>query len=430
MKHQKQPAITMIQPKDREETAGGCLDIQELFSSPPTEIYPAHEHSQERGLYIHIPFCVSKCSYCDFASFAGQDHRIEDYLQALSAELQVLSQLTENEVFTSIFLGGGTPTALGKERLAYLLDQITSQFHLADDAEWTCEANPESATLEILTAARQAGVNRLSLGVQSFDTEELRLLARIHGPDAPQQALVYARAAGFENISLDLMFGLPEQRIEAWEETLDRALALNSKHLSIYGLILEGGTPLEKQVAQGCIPQPGEQSYLDMENLLIDKLQSAGFIRYEISNWSLPGYQSRHNRLYWRQDPWLGAGLSAHTFWRGRRYCHSSDLDTYIRAWQGPRHSGVLCDIHGPEIIDPAREAEDAVIFGLRMIEGIDCENFLKRYGYRLEDRWHMELAQAFERNWLVMTEGHLCLHPSAIPISNEVFELFIDIKD
>ena len=408
--------------------AGFARHWRELFAHTPDVSQLSHSHSRKRGLYIHIPFCASKCSYCDFASFVASEGQIDDYLGVLRRELDVIGEIAAGDRFTSVFLGGGTPTVLGPERLRGLARAIRDRFTLSVDCEWTCEANPESATEPTLAAARESGISRLSLGVQSFDADELRTLGRIHDVRQPVQAAEVARQAGFDNINVDLIFGLPEQRPATWRETLCRALEMGAEHLSIYGLTLEGDTPLQREVEEGARPEPDEDAYLAMEAILNETLPAAGYTRYEISNWSKPGWDCRHNRLCWRQGPWLGAGVSAHTFWRGRRYRHSADLRTYIEAGTvASAQAGVMFDIHDLELIDERREAEDAMIFGLRLLEGIDAAIFADRYGYRPQDRWGDEIDNAVKRGWLTVEREHIRLTPKAIPVSNELFVLFLD---
>ncbi len=416
------------EPINRAENAGSTAALRELFAESETVSQLAHRYGEGRGLYVHIPYCSSKCTYCDFASTIGEGDEIDRYLEALFLELETLSHAVEGERFTSVFIGGGTPTVLGAERLKRLNDVIQTRFTFAAYIEWTCEANPESASREVLRAARSSGVNRLSIGAQSFAAGTLRLLGRIHDAERTLVAVENARDAGFERLNIDLIYGVPGQSPQEWRETLESALDLEPEHLSVYGLILEHGTPLELAVQAGHIPEPDEDRFLEMDALTGDRLSHAGFNRYEIGNWCLDGRQCRHNLLYWLQAPWLGVGVAAHTFWRGRRYRHSRRIEPYVQQWlANGRVSGMMVDVHELESIDESREAEDSIVFGLRLLDGLDGEVFQRRYGYRPQERWANEIELAIERGWLC-AEGHrIRIPPEAIAISNEVLGLFVE---
>lgn len=415
-------------PTHREEIAGPGVAVGELFAESESVSQLAHVHGKGRGLYVHVPFCSSKCTYCDFASTVGKEDEIDRYLEALFLELETLSHAAEGERFTSVFVGGGTPTVLGPERLKRLNEAIQAGFGLADDVEWTCEANPESAARETLRAARASGVNRLSIGAQSFSAETLRLLGRVHDAERTRAAVQNARDVGFERLNLDLINGVPGQSPQEWQQTLESALELEPEHLSVYGLILEGGTPLERAVQTGHIRELDEKRSLEMDALTVERLNCAGFTRYEISNWCREGGPCRHNQLYWLQVPWLGAGVAAHTFWHGRRYRHSRRVEAYVQQWlANGRVRGMMVDLHDLESIDESREAEDSMIFGLRLTDGLDTEAFQRRYGYRPQERWMREIEQAIERGWLRVGGSRLCIPADAIAISNELLGLFVE---
>ena len=255
---------------------------------------------EEISIYIHIPFCVQKCAYCDFASFAGRLSQRESYVEAVCREMRAQAAFFGRRRVRTVFFGGGTPTLLEGRQLATLMDALRACFDLAPDAEVTMEGNPGTLTPENLAAYRAAGVNRLSLGVQSLDDALLSSIGRIHTAQEAVQAVRMAQKEGFDNLSLDLMLGLPGQTPELWRETLERALSLGIPHVSCYALILEEGTPLNAQAAAGtCAPLPDEEALSDMDAITGELTRAAGLARYEVSNYARPGMECRHNIVYW-----------------------------------------------------------------------------------------------------------------------------------
>ncbi|MGD9048858.1 MAG: radical SAM family heme chaperone HemW [Anaerolineae bacterium] len=326
------------------------------------------------GLYVHIPFCQAKCSYCDFNSFAGLEDLFDDYVRGLVRELQWLEPVQVK----TIYIGGGTPTVLPLPHLAQLLRTMQSALALAPRAEISIEANPGTVDAAKLEGLRLLGVNRLSLGVQSFDDEELSRLGRVHGATQAADAFCAARQAGFDNVGLDLIYGLPGQALAAWQGSLGRALDLHPDHLSLYALSVEASTPLAATIARGELPAQDPDLAADMYELAQELLSAAGFVHYEISNWArTPGHVCRHNLTYWRNEAYLGVGAGAHSWRNGRRWSNTAQPGNYVaQVLDGQR------PVAGEETISPALEMGETMIMGLRLLEeGVSCRRFRQRFG-------------------------------------------------
>ena len=292
------------------------------------------------GIYIHIPFCRSKCDYCDFYSLAGRDDRMDQYQKALLSHIKETAPLAQDFPVDTIYIGGGTPSYYGAKRLKELLGVIRKLYKVEKDAEVTVECNPDSVDVKSLKILRKAGVNRLSMGMQSANACELERIHRIHTPQQVNEAATAARKAGFTNLSLDLIYGLPGQTMDSWKATVEHALSLIPQHLSCYGLKVEEGTPLAARVAQGEI-LPDDDQQADLYLWTVGRLERAGYPQYEISNFAKPGFASRHNLRYWLTQPYIGFGPGAHSDFGGRRYSFVRDLDAYI---QGVLQGGDIID--------------------------------------------------------------------------------------
>ena len=318
------------------------------------------------GIYIHIPFCRSKCAYCDFYSLAGREDRMDEYQKALLAHLKETAPLAEQFRVDTIYFGGGTPTHYGDKRLRELLGAIKKLYHVEKDAEITLEANPDSVGRLSLMKLRHAGFNRISMGMQTACPGELESIGRIHTVKQVDEAVTAAKKAGFKNLSLDLIYGLPGQTMESWKQSVEHALSLIPQHLSCYGLKVEEGTPLARRVELGEV-LPDDDAQADQYLWTVGRLERAGFPQYEISNFAKPGYESRHNLRYWLTRPYIGFGPGAHSDFGGRRYSFVRDLDGYI--------DGVL---RGGEIIDsqdliPQRErGGEYLMLRLRTARGVE----------------------------------------------------------
>jgi putative oxygen-independent coproporphyrinogen III oxidase len=319
------------------------------------------------GLYVHVPFCAVRCSYCDFSSGTLSAHALERYLTGMEREAARRAPQAEGVAFTSVFFGGGTPSALSARHFVRLWSALRSHFTIAPDAEVTLEANPESVRPALLEAWAAAGVNRLSMGAQSFDPQELSRLGRIHDAERPGAAFALARAHGFRRLSLDLMYGFPGHTSSSFTVTLDRALALEPEHLSAYCFIPEAGTPLGDEVLRGAatLPDPGAQA--DLFAGLCERLAGEGLGIYETSNFCRPGAEARHNLVYWLRRDYLGLGPSAHGLWRGARYGNHYAPER----WAAGLEADLPCDT--VEVESERSRADEIVMLGLRLASGLSA---------------------------------------------------------
>ncbi len=372
------------------------------------------------GIYIHIPFCKSKCEYCDFYSIGGsRDRRVtDDYLQALADHIREAGRLAPEYLVDTVYFGGGTPSFFGAENLEKILDEIHKSFRLSVEAEITLEANPDSVTLQSMKKLVRAGFNRISIGVQSDDDEMLKKLGRPHNFHQAKQALTLARQAGFGNISLDLMYGLPNQTLTAWKETVLRIVGLRPEHISCYALKVEEGTPLWSYKELANLPDDDTQA--DMYLAASDILRDYGYEHYEISNFAKKGFASKHNLKYWTGGEYLGFGPTAASDFAGKRFTILRDLHGYIQGIAKKETVLSECDTI------PARErAGEYVMLRLRTSDGISAEEYERQYlmpfaplekamqrfrekGYAVyeNDRWHLT-----EPGWLVSNQIILTLN-------------------
>lgn len=376
------------------------------------------------GLYVHVPFCVRKCRYCDFYSVetgggarAGRAHPLTpsptDYLAALERELTLLP---EGFSPTTLFLGGGTPTELATEELESLLAILASRVDLAEVEEWTCEANPGTLTPDKIDCLREAGVNRLSIGVQSFDAGILQFLGRIHSVDEAVESVQQARKAGFENVSIDLMYGVPGQTAEQWQHDLERAVALKPEHISCYCLAFEEGTPLDALRRRGLVKETEDQSALEQYTLARHMLSQAGYLHYELSNFAKPGFECRHNLLYWSGGEYIGAGPSAHSHWNGERYANVANLSEYV----GRLMSGTS-PIAFRERLTPEAKARETLVMALRRLDGVDAEWFVSVTGYDYRALCEEVIERLSRDGLLEYSDNRLRLTERALFISNAV---------
>ncbi len=379
--------------------------------------------SNSLGLYIHIPFCRSKCDYCDFYSLAGQDDLMDGYQKALLQNIVECAALAKKDVVTSVYIGGGTPTWYGEKRLAELLSAVKKRFNIAKDAEVTLEANPDSVDGKLLRALRRQGVNRLSMGMQSACDEEL---LRVHRPHTWQQVVdgvTAARAAKIKNLNLDLIYGLPGQTEESWHNTVEQALALEPEHLSCYGLTVEEGTPLARRVAQGeRLPDDDAQAALYLWT--VERLARAGYEQYEISNFAKTGFQSRHNLKYWMGEAYLGLGAAAHSDFGGCRYAYVRDVEGYIR--------GVL---KGDKLLSeveqiPQRErGSEYLMLRLRTTHGIEEWEYRREY-YMNFDPIAAKLAEYEQHGWAERTGRRWHFTPEGFLLSNRLIGELLEIQE
>ncbi len=366
------------------------------------------------GLYIHIPFCKSKCIYCDFYSLPRAEDRMDRYVSALCRQLAEIAQRTTAHTVDSVYLGGGTPSYLGEKRLRHILKTVKKHYHLSRDAEITLEANPDSAgDWRALRSLRRAGMNRLSLGVQSADDGLLRTLGRPHTFAQAEEAAAAARRARIRNLSLDLIYGLPGQDLAGWKDTLERAAALEPEHLSCYGLKVEEGTPLWDM--QEKMDLPDDDAQADMYLWTVERLRALGYEQYEISNFARPGRASRHNMKYWTLCEYAGFGPGAHSDLGDVRYAYLPSLDTYCAGVE----AGVSV-LESSEHIPPRERDIEYVMLGLRLTQGISRQEFENRY--RLPFAPIQSVLERFRATGhAALVGGRWRLTPEGFLVSNQI---------
>lgn len=369
------------------------------------------------AVYIHIPFCVKKCAYCDFASFPGTSSAARaEYVDVLIKEIRAFGE-REKRACRSVFFGGGTPTLLSAEQLMAILAAVRENFALSEDAEITVEANPGTVDRAKLKALREAGVNRLSLGVQSADEGLLKTLGRIHRWEDAVEAVTMARECGFVDVSVDLMYALPGQTKEQWMDTLRRAAELPITHISCYSLILEEGTPLHDSVMKGNAELPDEDLALEMHRMTLPELQKYGFTRYEISNYCREGRVSRHNCVYWERGDYAGFGCAAHSLVDGVRYANPSDLKAYM---DGQRR----LDAVEMTVQDAL---EETLMLTTRMAKGIDLEAFAAQFGDRLEERCAKTIGMLRNNGAADIADGRFFLTERGLEVHSYAMEQLVE---
>lgn len=371
------------------------------------------------GVYIHIPFCKSKCDYCDFYSLAGREDQMDRYQKALLSHIAETAPMAQVPVDT-IYFGGGTPSLYGEKRLKEILTALKKQLPVDKDAEITLEANPDSVDLRSLRRLRRAGFNRISLGMQSADPAELEAVHRPHTVQQTDQAVTMAKKAGFKNLSLDLIYGLPGQTEESWRATVEHALSLIPQHLSCYGLKVEEGTPLAQRVEEGEV-LPDDDAQADRYLWTVGRLARAGFAQYEISNFAKPGCASRHNLKYWTLGEYAGFGPGAHSDFGGVRYAYTKDLEGYIRGVRD--HAPMLSE---SDRIPPLDRDTEWVMLGLRTTAGLDPKAFERRFRRRFTCFLPF-LDQCARAGYAVEEDGRWHLTPRGFLVSNQIIGGMLD---
>ena len=373
------------------------------------------------GLYVHIPFCKRKCLYCDFPSFGNMEDKYEAYVCALEQEIEARGPECGDWQVSSVFFGGGTPTVLSKELLERLMTKIKNCFLVVKNAEITIEANPGTMDSQKAEALVKMGFNRLSMGVQAWQNRLLSTLGRIHTIEEFQNNFEIARKAGFENINVDLMFALPTQTFEDWQETLEKITALHLEHISAYSLIIEEGTPFYEAFQKGELLEIDEELDRKMYHYAVTFLAEKGYQQYEISNFAKIGRESRHNQIYWQTEPYLGLGLGAHSYYNGNRFHNTYDLEKYILA-----HGGI--DILEEEKVAVSQKdaMEEFMFLGLRRRDGVSFDQFFERFGMKMTEVYGKVIYDFTESGLLAQTDTAIALTRKGIDLSNRVFTAFL----
>ena len=367
---------------------------------------------------MHIPFCVQKCLYCDFPSYPLA-HLAASYIEALARETELYRELKVG--ITSVYIGGGTPTCLTLDELERLLAMLHRSFDIVKDAEFTVEANPGTVTAEKLKVLLRGGVNRLSFGVQALQEELLTKLGRLHGVKDVYTSYTLAREAGFANINLDLMSGLPEQTPDQWRETLGKAIDLQPEHISAYSLKVEEGTPFAEQERAGTLLLPDEDTNASMFVSTAHMLTAAGYKHYEISNYAKPGCQSLHNLRYWHNESYIGIGASAWTYWEGCRRGNKADVERYIEDMYLGR--SVVAEQERP---DTGQAMAETMMLGLRLIAGVNRVEFRNRYAVDILDIYQAQIEKMQKLNLLEVSDQAVRLTNKGLLLGNEVFAEFV----
>lgn len=365
-----------------------------------------------RGLYIHIPFCIKKCRYCDFNSFSACEKEKAAYLSALCREMRKYS----GEEADTIFIGGGTPTSLLPENLRFLLENVKENFSIDINCEFTVEANPGTISEEKLEILKMYGVNRISIGVQSFEDTELEKLGRVHSANEAEEAVKLCRKY-FDNVSIDLMCAIPCQTMDSFKRTLERAFSLSPEHISCYSLILEKGTPFYDQYQKGGLILPDEDTEREIYDFAVEEMEKHGYVQYEISNFAKPGYESRHNKKYWQCQEYIGIGLSAHSYSEGVRYSNTDSFSSYIKDDFASNQR---------EVLSKEDKMSEYMFLGLRMTEGVSKSAFKEKFGEDMENVFQKPLSKFIKMGMIEEKDDKIRIKRSGISLSNQIMCEFI----
>ena len=404
-------------------------NLAQIKHNPPS-------YEQGIGLYVHIPFCQTKCSYCDFNTYERIEDQIPNYVTALTNEIKAWSDLLSQPVVHTIFLGGGTPSYLPVDNIKHILSTIHSSYKVYESAEITLECNPGDITLERASGWSDAKVNRVSMGVQSFNDGLLALLGRRHTAHEAKQAFHTLRKAGFNNQSLDLIYGLPHQSASQWSDTLNEAVALGPDHISLYSLQVEEGTPLAVDVKKGRYPIPDDDLAAEMYEEAQHKLRANGFTQYEISNWAKPGMKSQHNIIYWLNEPYLGIGAGAHSWLDGQRFFNLKSPTRYVTAMDN-NHKEINQDpiatmqtpfgpVEQVDVTTATIDIGETMMMGMRLNAGVSHKRFEKRFGTPLDKIFPKELNRLVALGLVEITAEGVRLTDKGRLLGNEVFAEFI----
>lgn len=404
---------------------------------------------KELELYIHIPFCVKKCKYCDFLSFPADEGTQEAYVAALKKEIAFYGRKYSERILTTVYIGGGTPSWLTERHMAEILSEVFRSFTVAPEAEISIECNPGTITSHKFQVYRDSGINRLSIGLQSADNEELKVLGRIHTWEQFLKTYEMARNYGFSNINIDLMYSLPGQTAETWYASLQKVLRLRPEHISAYSLIIEKGTPfydlykfdaVKQQAGLPTDALPNEEEVYRMTKMTEQVLHEAGYEHYEVSNFALPGFACRHNIGYWKRADYLGVGLGAASLLDNIRYTNTSELYTYLEEaehlraglWQQEQADGTTAELPAVNLhaaVEPVgrkAQMEETMFLGLRMTEGVYRTDFERDFGIPVEAVYGTVLQRLQEEQLLIKREGRIFLTERGQDVSNYVLAQFL----
>ena len=379
---------------------------------------------RELGVYIHIPFCKRKCYYCDFISFGNKEELVQKYINALADEIvESAKQINREYEITTIYIGGGTPSFIDEENIEKILNNVYENYNVSKKAEITIEINPGTVTWEKITKYKQIGINRVSIGLQSTNDELLKQIGRIHNYEDFANTYNMVKKAGFDNINIDLMLGLPNQTIRDLQESLNKVIELNPKHISVYSLIVEEETPLQKMLEENKISLPPEEMERDMYWLVKETLEKNDYEHYEISNFAKKGYESKHNLNCWEQKEYLGFGVAAHSYMNSKRFSNTSIIEEYIKNIEEGK-------IKKNQTIEENQTNEDKqkeyMLLGLRKIEGVRIQQFKKKYVHNPLFLYHKELEKLVNEELIEIDGDYIKLTKKGLDLANLVWEKFI----
>jgi len=375
---------------------------------------------REIGLYLHIPFCIKKCLYCDFISFQCNEKKIEEYLKALIKEIELYREEMTDSIVNTIFIGGGTPSILNEAQISTLMDSILKNFNIKKDLEITIESNPGTLTKGKLQSYKNNNINRLSIGLQSDNNVLLNIIGRIHTFEEFLSQYILARNMGF-NINIDLMYNLPNQSLKSWEQTLKNIVKLKPNHISVYSLKLEENTPLYKLYLEDSLNLSVDEIERKMHHYAIDYLLQNDYIHYEISNFSKEGYQCLHNINYWHNREYLGIGVSAYSYINSVRYSNTTDIKKYIKALKDSTFP-----IETKEYKTREDEIFETIFLGLRLTKGLNIKEFIKRYNINPLEKYKKEIEKLNRLELIEIFDSHIRLTRYGIDVSNQVFLEFL----
>lgn len=375
-----------------------------------------------KAIYVHIPFCANKCHYCDFTSYVMNGQPVDDYLDALALEMEKATARVKPEQISTIYIGGGTPTVLNPRQMKKLLKDLRFYFpNRSADLEFTVEANPGTTNPELLSVMREGGVNRISFGAQTFRQDLLKKIGRIHGAEEIRGSVDLARKAGFNNLTLDLMFGLPEQTVDDVKQSLFEAVSLGPDHFSCYSLKVEEGTRFYDLQQQNRLVLPDEDEELEMYQWTRSFLREKGYMQYEVSNFSRPGYESRHNITYWLNEEYYGLGVGAHGYVDRIRYANVKGIKEYV--YQIKNNSLPVKESY---LVSASEDMENFMILGLRLLQGVKQSRFFQRYGVGVEEVFATALNNLQQKNLLTVDKDWIRLTDQGLLFGNHVFASFL----
>ncbi len=373
------------------------------------------------GVYVHIPFCKQACSYCDFY-FTTHLLNKADFLTALLSEIESKPAYLNNQVVETIYFGGGTPSQLETRELNTIIDCVKQHYNVSEKPEITVESNPDNLSRDYLQSLYNIGVNRLSIGIQSFKNEDLELMNRAHNCKEAEQCVSIARGVGFKNLSIDLIYGLPNSSLKDWKSNIKKALKLNPEHISAYNLTIEKGTPLAHSVAKGRVNIPSDEEIVMQHNTLVSSLNTAGFEHYETSNFAKKGYRSQHNSSYWKGTHYVGFGPSAHSFNGNSRSWNIANTKKYVDSMRkGKSYSET-------EILSEIDSINEFILTGLRTVEGINLQHFRSNFGEKADEQLMKESQSSISKGLLEKTENRLAITSTGkVLLDGVTAELFFE---